>query len=70
MSGHDSLGYAGDMPSDATTPSDEQDRSTAEPTSRLRTPAGESAETSIQQEREAVGDAPDTGGLTPPDNAQ
>jgi hypothetical protein len=70
VSGHDSLGYAGGMPSDATTPSDEQDRSAAEPTPRLRTPAAESAETSVQHERETVGDAPDTGGLTPPDSAQ
>ena len=70
VSGHDRRGYAGGMPSDATTPSDEQDRSPAEPTPRLRTPADEPAETSVQQQREAVGDAPDTGGLTPADNAQ
>ena len=70
VSGHDRHGYAGGMPSDATTPSDEQDRSPAEPTPRLRTPADEPAETSVQQQREAVGDAPDTGGLTPADNAQ
>ena len=70
VSSHDRHGYAGGMPSDAATPSDEQDRSPAEPTPRLRTPADEPAETSVQQQREAVGDAPDTGGLTPADNAQ
>jgi hypothetical protein len=32
--------------------------------------AGEPIEESVSREREAVGDAPDTGDLVPPDNAQ
>jgi hypothetical protein len=57
------------MPSDATT-SPGQDQRDNEPTSRLRTPADESPETSVQHERDAVGEAPDVGGLTPSDDAQ
>ena len=58
------------MSSDATTPPAGQDQPGTEPTPRLRTPADESPETSVQQERDAVGDAADLGGLTPADDAQ
>ena len=36
----------------------------------LAATAGKSAEQSVQEEREAVGDAPDDGGLVPQDDAQ
>lgn len=41
-----------------------------EPTPRLATPATETTEDSVELEREAVGDEPDVGGLTPSDDAQ
>ena len=40
------------------------------PTPRLGEPAGESPDTSVDRERDAVGDRPDTGGLVPPDRSQ
>lgn len=40
------------------------------PTPRLATPATEATAESVQRERESVGDEPDVGGLTPPDEAQ
>lgn len=40
------------------------------PTPRLTEPATEEPEDSIERERDAVGDGPDTGGHTPPDHAQ
>lgn len=40
------------------------------PTPRLTEPATEETEVSVERERDAVGDAPDTGGLTPPEQAQ
>ena len=40
------------------------------PTPRLTEPATEETEVSVERERDAVGDAPDTGGLTPPDQSQ
>lgn len=40
------------------------------PTPRLTEAAAEKPEDSVERERDAVGDAPDTGGLTPPDQAQ
>lgn len=40
------------------------------PTPRLTEPATEEPEDSMERERDAVGDGPDTGGLTPPDHAQ
>lgn len=40
------------------------------PVPRLATPATESTEESIRAEDDAVGDAPDTGGLTSEDDAQ
>ncbi len=48
----------------------ENDERDTEPTPRLATPATETAEDSVQLEREAVGDEPDVGGLTPSDDAQ
>lgn len=39
------------------------------PVPRLTTPAAEPADESREAERGAVGDVPDTGGLTPPDDA-
>ena len=57
-----------DIPADpATSPA--HDRSDV-PVPRLSTPATEPAEESREAERDAVGDAPDLGGLTPPDDAQ
>jgi hypothetical protein len=41
-----------------------------EPTPRLATPATEEAGDSVQRERDAVGDGPDVGGITPSDDAQ
>ncbi len=41
----------------------------SEPTGLAAT-ASESIEESVQQERQAVGDQPDTGGLVPQENAQ
>jgi hypothetical protein len=63
-------GYGPDVPSDANPPSDRPAEPAPEPTPRLRTPADESPEMSVQREQEAVGDAPDVGGLTPADDAQ
>lgn len=40
------------------------------PTPRLTEPATEETEVSVERERDAAGDAPDTGGLTPPEQAQ
>jgi len=40
------------------------------PVPRLATPATETTEESLRAEREHVGDQPDTGGLTPTDDAQ
>jgi hypothetical protein len=40
------------------------------PVPRLGTAATEKTEDSLDAERAAVGDGPDTGGLTPPDQAQ
>ena len=36
----------------------------------LAATAAKSTEESVREEREAVGDQPDTGGLVPPDDAQ
>ena len=44
--------------------------STPSESSGLAATASESPEESVQHEREAVGDQPDTGGLVPPDDAQ
>lgn len=40
------------------------------PVPRIGSPAAEAAEESTRAERDAVGDGPDQGGLTPPDDAQ
>jgi hypothetical protein len=41
-----------------------------EPVPSLASTASETPEESVQREREAVGDHPDTGGLVPHDDAQ
>ena len=43
---------------------------TARPTPRLAEASAEQPEDSVQREREAIGNSSDTGGLTPPDQAQ
>ena len=44
--------------------------STPEEPTGLAAVAGQSIEESVAEEREAVGDQPDTGDLVPPDDAQ
>ncbi|CAA9334532.1 MAG: hypothetical protein AVDCRST_MAG48-3308 [uncultured Friedmanniella sp.] len=56
-----------DAPDPAASPADDHGDV---PVPRLGTPAREPAAVSQEAERDAVGDAPDTGGLTPPDDAQ
>ena len=56
-----------DLPDAAESPAG--DRSDV-PVPRLGSAAAERTEDSLDAERAAVGDGPDTGGLTPPDQAQ
>ena len=57
-------------PAASPVPPGEDDQPGGVPTPRLSTPATETTDDSVQREREAVGDGPDVGGLTPGDDAQ